>query len=496
MSIGRKAAKGFIRLFQRNMLEKLMGLTTIIILARKLTPYDFGLVSITEVLLYTISVFGSTGISEYLLAYKGKDTKETFKAAFWFNIILTLAILLVFLAAAPLWAKYQDDNRIINISLITGGIFVASQLSIIPKTWLGKNLQFDKQVKIQAPFIILIPLAKVAAVFAGWGVYSLVLPTLIFIPIQTLTFYIATKFRPGFHLYIERWKEIYGFTKHLIGSALLRRLADQGDKFIIGKMLGLSSLGIYNIAMKMAELFTQQLIMVSNNVLMSVLPKYADDKERLYTQYISFLKTFSFLMLPFMGIMLIAAKPIILLLYGEKWIGAVVPMQILLVYSALRSVTSSFSVVMNTYHLNKEAFKINMYFTPTHLIASAIGATFGIVGVAAAVVLVRIIFYHWRISFMMRSLGMLASKWLKDIAPFFVSIIATVGIAWAGSYGVLYMLGDSLPVVRVMLTSLAVLVIYNVMMKLIYPRELSAISHFLGATYPKVQGYFKSFYRI
>ena len=87
MSIGKKAGKGFIKLFQRNVLEKLMGLTTVIILARKLTPYDFGLVSITEVLLYTISVFGTTGLSEFLLAYKKNDTREVFKASFWFKVV-------------------------------------------------------------------------------------------------------------------------------------------------------------------------------------------------------------------------------------------------------------------------------------------------------------------------------------------------------------------------------------------------------------------------
>src|SRR5690606_23944481 len=139
--------------------------------------YDFGLVSITEVLLYIISVFGTTGLTEYLLAYRKDDVKENFKAAFWFNIVITSVILILFLALAPLWASYQEDERIGEICFVLGGIFFFSQLSIIPKAWFGKNLMFDKQVKIQTPFIILIPLAKLAAVFAGMGVYSLIVPT-------------------------------------------------------------------------------------------------------------------------------------------------------------------------------------------------------------------------------------------------------------------------------------------------------------------------------
>lgn len=497
MSIGEKASKGFVKLFQRNMLEKLMGLTTIVILARKLTPYDFGLVSITEVLLYLISVFGTTGISEYLLAYREKDVKETFRAAFWFNVVITIAILIIFLAIAPLWAMFQDEPRISDISFIVGGIFVASQLSVIPKTWLSRNLQFDKQVKIQTPFIIAMPIAKVVAVFAGLGVYSLVVPVLIFTPIQTYMFYRATKIKPGSRLYTERWKEIFHFTKHLIGSGLLRRLADHGDKFILSKLLGLSMLGIYNIAMQMAELFTSQLIKVSNNVLSSVLPKYVNDKGQFYNHYINFLKTFSFVLLPFMAAMLLTAKPLILLIYGEKWLPAVLPMQILIAYSAMRSVTSSFSIVMNSFHRNKESFKVNLFFTPAHLICSAIGAYYGgIVGVAISLVLVRAVFYNWRIKLTMDTVEQPVTKWHRDLYPYFLCILITVGALWTVDNYWLQNFSDLYPIWVIGITGIAVMLVYNLLVKLAFPRELSTISGFLGATFPKIQRRFNKLYGV
>lgn len=497
MSIGKKAGKGFIQLFQRNMLEKLMGLTTVIVLARKLTPYDFGLVSITEVLLYMISVFGTTGLSEYLLAYRKDDVQDTFKAAFWFNIVITLVVLAAFLIIAPLWANFQGEPRIWDISFIVGGIFVFSQLAVIPKTWLSRNLMFDTQVRIQTPFIILIPLTKLAAVFAGFGVYSLVLPTLLFAPIQTWMFYRATKLKPGTKLYTERWKEIYGFTKHLIGSGLLRRMADHGDKFILSKLLGLGMLGIYNIAMQMAELFTTQLIMVSNSILSSVLPKYVNDKEQFYRHYINSLKTFSFILLPFMAIMVLAAKPIILLLYGEKWIDAVLPMQILIVYSAMRSVTSSFSVVMNTFHLNKQSFKVNLFFTPAHLIGSAIGAYYaGVVGVAVSLVLVRAVFYNWRIKLTMDAVGQPVTRWHKDLYPYFLSIAITTAAFWIVSNYAFHTFSGIYPIWVIGIVGVSVVLVYNLLVKIIFPGELNIISTFLGATFPKAQKQFNRIYGI
>jgi len=497
MSIGKKAGKGFVRILQRNMLEKLMGLTTIVVLARELTPYDFGLVSITEVLLYLISVFGTTGLSEYLLAYRKDDVKETFRAAFWFNIVITIVVLGVFLLAVPFWATFQNEPRIKNISFIVGGIFVFSQLAVIPKAWLSRNLMFDKQVKIQTPFIILIPLGKLVAVFAGLGVYSLIVPTLLLTPIQTLIFYRATKLNPGRHLYTERWKEIYHFTKHLIGSGLLRRLADHGDKFILSKFLGLSMLGIYNIAMQMAELFTTQLIMVSNNILSSVLPKYVNDKDKFYNHYISFLKTFSFVLLPFLGIMLLAAKPIILLMYGPQWEAAVLPMQILIVYSALRTVTSSFSIVMNSFHKNKQSFKVNLLFTPVHLIGSAIGAYYGgIVGVALSLVIVRAAFYNWRIKLTMDAVEKPNVQWYKDLYPYFASITIVVTALLIATRYIQDTVNGFFPLALIALTGIIVLLAYNIIVRLVFPGELKDISRFLGITYPGVQRPFNKIYGV
>lgn len=497
MSIGKKAGKGFVKILQRNMLEKLMGLTTIVVLARELTPYDFGLVSITEVLLYLISVFGTTGLSEYLLAYRKDDVKDTFKAAFWFNIVITIVVLGVFLLAVPFWATFQNEPRIKNISFIVGGIFVFSQLAVMPKAWLSRNLMFDKQVKIQTPFIILIPLGKLVAVFAGFGVYSLIVPTLLLTPIQTLIFYRATKLNPGRHLYTERWKEIYHFTKHLIGSGLLRRLADHGDKFILSKFLGLSMLGIYNIAMQMAELFTTQLIMVSNNILSSVLPKYVNDKDKFYSHYISFLKTFSFVLLPFLGIMLLAAKPIILLMYGPQWEAAVLPMQILIVYSALRTVTSSFSIVMNSFHKNKQSFKVNLLFTPVHLIGSAIGAYFGgIVGVALSLVIVRAAFYNWRIKLTMDAVEKPNVQWYKDLYPYFMSITIVVTALLIATRYMQDTVNGFFPLALIALTGIIVLLAYNIIVRLVFPGELKDISRFLGITYPGVQRPFNKIYGV
>lgn len=487
MSLGRKAGKGFVSYLVRNILEKIMGIIAMVFLARKLTPYDFGLVSITEVLLSLISVLGTTGLAEFLLAYRKDDKEDIFKAAFWFNIVVTCIIVCIFFLLAPLWSTWQHDEKIRNIAWLVGGIFVFSQLQSIPKAWLGKNLMFDVQVRIQAPFIVLIPIAKIVAVFAGFGVYSLLVPTLFFQPLLTIILYKSTTIRPTLNLCINRWKEIYHFTKHLIGATIFSRITDQADKFILAKFLGLEQLGIYNIAYQLADVFTAQLVQVSNIVLSSVLPKYAHDKDLLYKRYMAFLKTFSFFTFPVLALMFITAEPVLHILYGKQWLQAVLPMQILTVAAALRAVTSSYGSVMNSLHLNKKSFIVTAVYMPFHIIASFLGSMFGVVGLAAGVAIVKAIFTNWNILQIMRVLSEPLSDWYKQLFPFFFvnsSIVISVLL-----FRELYSISIS-SFVYIVLAITWFMMLYVVVFRTIYKSQVKVVSTFLSSTFPKTTPYF------
>jgi O-antigen/teichoic acid export membrane protein len=495
MSIGRKAGKGFFSFLYRSLLEKFMGVITMIVLAQKLTPYDFGLVIITDTVLTIIAALGTTGLAEFLLAYRKDDIDEMFKAAFWFNLAITLIMVLVFIGVAPLWAAFQKDQRIINISIITGIVFIFSQLQSIPKTWLSKNLMFDKQVSIQAPFIILIPLAKIAAVYLGLGVYSLVVPNLILQPILTAIFYSRAKVRPGIRLYIERWREIYHFTKYLIGSSILGRIGDQGNEVILSKSLGLDKLGIYDMAMRMSDILTGPLVAVSNNILSSILPKYVHDKERFYAHYFNFVKAFAFLVFPVLSVMLLTSKPVILLLYGPKWADAVVPMQILILYAAFRAVTSSYGSVMNTFHLNRKSFIVTLTYIPFYLVGSIIGSYFGVVGIAVAVLIVKVVFINWNIKQIMDALSKPFIAWYQSLSPYLLSSAVLVILFFAALLNIPFLQHAPLVVAIITVGGLFI-VAYWLVFRIFFAKELQEISAFFGGTFPKMQYVFNRVFSV
>jgi O-antigen/teichoic acid export membrane protein len=113
MSTGKRAGLGFISLLTRNVLGKVMGIFSLIVLANVLSKNDFGVVAITDILLNLISVLGTVGLSDFLVAYKKDNDEAVFQSAFWLNVCATLFILILVLVIAPFWATKYNDQRII-----------------------------------------------------------------------------------------------------------------------------------------------------------------------------------------------------------------------------------------------------------------------------------------------------------------------------------------------------------------------------------------------
>lgn len=460
-----------------------------IVLASKLSPYEFGLVSITEVLLAIVTSLGTTGIREYLFACKDKDVDVMFQSAFWLNLILTIASIVLFLIVAPFWASYQGDARILNMSIICAAIFLFSQLQVIPKTWLEKTLQYPKQVKIQMPFIIIVHLAKIVAVLSGLGVYSLIVPSLIVQPVLTIFLYKGAGITPGLNMYRNRWQEMIRYIKYLVGANILIRITNESDKVIISKFVGLEALGVYSIAMQVANLITSPFIIISDNVLASVLPEYTEQKERFYQNYIAFVRAYVFVVFPIIGMMIVTATPIVETLYGTEWLAASVPLQVLLVYTAIKAATSSFDVIMNTFHLTPKVLRINMIYAPLHIVGVMLGGLWGLVGVSVSVALLRVVFANLQLQIISKILKSAFTKWYKDVMPYWLVVTIITGVfIWV--YRLFEGQVNVYPLWIVIVVSALYTIVYYAIVRLLLKKELQKISGFLDLTVPKARRYF------
>jgi PST family polysaccharide transporter len=483
MSIANKAGKGFFHFLFRNIIGRGIGMVSMIFLARILTPYEFGLVSISEVLLNIIAMLATTGIGEYLLAFKeeGKE-KEIFQSVFWLNLFLSTLVSIVAIVALPFWTAANSDSRILNLGYLVVATFFLNQLHVVPKSWMSRKLEFAKQVKIQTAFIILIPIGKVAAAFMGFGVFSLVIPTLVLLPIEVFLMYRFSGFFPGLNLFSNHWKRVLNFTKNLIGSSILGIFTDQGDKIILARFVSLESLGAYNLAWQLANFFISNVISITNGVLSAVLPKLAHDIDHLRASYFNFLKVIIFSIGFLIVLMGVLGSDLIELMYGPNWVVAGVPLQILCVFAFYRALTSSYGSVMNTLHLTHKALIVNTVYTPFHIIGSLIGAQFGVIGIAASVTSVRFIFIHWGIKQTMNALNKGFIFFYKQLASWFILLMAIVFIGLLLSAA----MQNWIVLYRIIAITCILSLLYLVAARLFLKQEIGIVNDFLYKLNPKV----------
>lgn len=465
-----------------------------IILARQLSPYDFGLVSITEVLINLIGVIGSAGVIEFLLAYRKKDEKEIYQAVFWFLTISTVVISIVFLVALPFWADANNDDRIVELGWYIAGYFLLAQMQSVPKNILSRRLDFKSQVKIQNPFLILIPLGKIGCAYAGMGVFSLVIPTFILTFVQAILFFRKAGFIPSLTLYTNRWREIFSFSKNMIGTMVLSRMSTEGDKIILGGIIGLESLGIYNMAFQLANLYPNNTLTVSNSILSAALPKFADDQEVLKSKYYSFLQVFAFFSVPIQVIMALAAAPLITLLYGSQWGAAALPFQILSIFAILRTLTSSTGSVLNSIGKPNIALKLVLIYAPIHLLFSYTGSLFGITGLAVFVVALKLMYTPYEMHVALSAFGSSAKEWFNKLKSIFIQnaicVIPCVAFLLTGTK---FIHSDLL---QFIIVGVMYCLLYYVLVRLFYVPFLHHMKNKLTAMNPKYGSIFKFVFRL
>lgn len=369
MSIAQKAGQaGALMLFRKGW-GALVSFAVMAYLARVLDKSDFGLLAISNTLINIIQSVAISGISEYVIFYNGDDEKDVVNSAFWLNLLLTVAVCIVVLATAPLWADFYGDERIRKIIwlLLTGFFF--NMLSSIAVGQFRKKLDYRPMVTIQTIFGTVAQLSQVAFALLGFGVYSLALPNAIVTPLMAIVLIRKSGFRPSWRLNREHWGRIFGYTKHVIGARVLSRFVNEGDSLIVGKFLGMSQLGVYNLAFQFAHLFYKNFLPIITNITMPVYSKLKEEKLRLLDVFTRSLKLIGFFTIPIIAVQIVFADPLINLLYGPKWTEAILPFQLLSFYVLFKSIGSPTSGLYNATGKPEVGFRFSIIFAPIFIVS-------------------------------------------------------------------------------------------------------------------------------
>lgn len=391
MSLGKKVFTSASLLLVRKIWGNIVNLFVMAFLARLLTKEDFGLLAISSVFIGIINTMATAGISEYIVYYDGEDREQVVSAAFWLNLFLTVAVIGVVLVTGPLWADFYNNEKVYYLLLLLLVAFFFEMGTTIPVTILRKELEYKSIVFYSSIAMTAVSVGKLGAAWAGFGVYSLALPQAFVSPFLMIALFVKTKWRPTFNLGIHYYRQIFHYTKHILGGRILTKFVNEGDNLIVGKLIGLEGLGIYSLAFQLANLVTRNVVALVNDIFLPLFNKVKGEPERLRSVYFRMIQFLSFISFPLITALILSADSIVFFVYGEKWMDAVLPFQILCVFALGRSISSPSSALFSAMGRPDIGFKFTAYFTPVFLVAVYVGSLYNVIGVALATTIVRVI---------------------------------------------------------------------------------------------------------
>ncbi len=346
-SISRKMAGGAAWMVCARMVMRLSGLINVIIVARLLPPADFGVVGLTIAFIGAFEAMSDMSLNAAIVRHRKPERKH-------YDTVFTLMILrgvilasIALLAAGPMAAFYGDDRLVI----VTYA--VAAQLILFSFVNPGvSDFQRDFDFRRDFLFLAVRKLAStvccVTVALTIWPDYRALVTGLIAGTIATLiASYGLSAYRPRISL--AAFGEIFGFSKWMLATNLLRFTQQRLDTFILGKTLGLTALGFYTIALELANLVSTEFAMPLRRAFMPGYAKLQDDVSGLREQFSTAYGAAMLIAIPFAVGVALVAEPAIRLAFGEGWEASVAPMRVLSANGlALASVAFCWPVIIAT----------------------------------------------------------------------------------------------------------------------------------------------------
>ena len=316
---------------------QIVSLLSTLFIARLLTPADYGLIALAAIWIFPISLLAEMGLGAAIVQFRD-ITENELSGCFWMTIILALFGYAVLFLAAPTLAKWFHTPMLTSVLRVNGLLLPLVAIRIVPDSLLRKALAFDKisQAEIYGAMLS-IPTMMILA-FVGAGVWTLVGGALVGASIQTILTFCFLPWRPSQRVRGERLTQVLKFSASTLGSKVCWATYRQADFFVLGKVSGDVILGFYSMAKQLATLSVDKVSTVVNQLASPVLAELQDERGAMKASLLRGLRLVASIAFPMCIGTLLVAHDLVEVLLTDKW-GQIVPMlQILCLYSAIRSI--------------------------------------------------------------------------------------------------------------------------------------------------------------
>ena len=325
-----RTAKGIIWSSIERLSVQFIQLVIQILIARILTPNDFGIIGMLAIFLAVAQSFIDSGFSNALIR-KIDRTEVDNSTVFYFNVVIGVVFYIILYYSAPYIAQFYNTPILtLVMRIVSLGVFFNS-LSIVQRALLTAKVDFKIQAKASLIAVVISGTIGLYLAYSGYGVWALVWQVVVNYAINTLALWVLTKWKPIWAFSWTSFREMFGFGSKLLLSGLLDTVFRNIYTIVIGKVYTSAELGYFTKANQFAQFPSSNLTGIIQRVTYPLLCEFQSDDERLRYAYRKYLRMSAFIIFPLMLGLVAVAHPLIVVLLTEKWEKAAVLLQILCV---------------------------------------------------------------------------------------------------------------------------------------------------------------------
>ena len=469
MSFGQKTAGGLAW----NLIETVANYASLfvigIILARLLSPTEFGIIGILSIFLSVFDSIVDCGFSNALIR-KTKVEGIDYDTIFIFNICVSIILYFLFFVGSPLISIFFNDVSLTGYARLLGIVIIINAFSVVQRTILTKAINFKRQALVTISATLISGSVGVTMAYLGYGVWSLVWQSIVKQSAITFLFWYYGNWYPKFRFSYPSFKEMFIFGWKVLASGMISTIWAQIYTFVIGKVYSKETLGLYSRGQQFTGIFTISLTAMIRKVTYPAFCSVQENEPEMILVFRKILRLMALLSWSALFVLASIAEPMVLTLLGEKWIGCIPYLQ-LLCFCGL-----SYSVgVMNLNMLQVKGR--SDYFLYVEIISKVIGIVPLLIGIFVGImemlytsIFINLIMYVVDAWYCSKVIDYPLTRQIKDMIPqLFIPFLLAIVVYIIGCIGL-----DSLLTLVVQLFCAAFL--FFVLIKKIYPEDYQTIT--------------------
>ena len=380
-NIGRRSARGGMVTLGAQLLKFVLSTAAAVVLARLLTPEDYGLIGMVAIIVNFVGMFQYLGLSTATIKWSELDHRQV-STLFWVNMSLSTLIMLATFASGPVLAWFYHEPRLIGIAIGYGVMLFLTGLSIQHQALLMRQMRFGVYAVIEVASMVIGLIAAIVAAVLGAGYWAIVLNQLILWSVIVIGTWTACKWRPGWPGRNTGLRKMLSYGGNLTGYNFMHFFARNLDNALIGKFWGAYQLGLYSRAYQLLLMPIGQINTPLWSVAVPTLSRLSDSPERYRAAYLKILEKIAMITMPGVIFMCATSDWLVLLLLGQQWSETAHIFRLLGVAAAIQPATSSTLWLFFTQGRSREMLNWGLFGSGIAVCSIFFGLPWGAKGVA------------------------------------------------------------------------------------------------------------------